>query len=97
MPSKPSSKASQLFTGTLLALFAVYMLWWRTNFCAKMMLWNAAIPPQDLDNYLMRRLTQREVCGLGDYAASAFMLMLGIIIATYAWHTLRRPSKAVPG
>ena len=54
-----------------------------------MMQWNAAVPPQDLDNYMMRRLTQREVCGFGDYTLEIFGLMLAMFIAGIAWHTLR--------
>ena len=86
-----------LFAGTLIALMSIYMLFWRANFCTLMMQLNAAIPPGDIDNYLMRRLAQREICGLGDYALGIFGFMLATVIAQVAWHTLSRPSNAVPG
>ena len=86
-----------LFAGTIFALFAAYMLWWRTNFCTMMMQWNAAVPPQDLDNYMMRRLAHREICGFGDYALEIFGLMLAMFIAGIAWHTLTSPKAGESG
>jgi hypothetical protein len=71
--------------------FGAYMLAWSGWACTQIVRLNAMAPPSDINSYLMQRIAQREVCGVGDQIFSFLILLFGLTMATYAWHTLHQP------
>ncbi len=55
-----------LCTAIALAGSALLLLAWRSDLCAKIASYNAAVPPENITDHVMRRLAFERVCGFSD-------------------------------